>query len=103
MEWLVVIGLAAAAVAVVRLVSVRRLETGRPLPPEMSVTLSVLPSRTAVVMLDAGPDAPASAVAGLVDQAVRDAFVLDAVDVVEVRRRDGELVERRSRGGVLRA
>jgi len=103
MEWLVVIGLAAAAVAVVRLVSGRRLEPGPSLPPEMSVTLSVLPSRTAVVMLDAGPDAPPTAVAGLVDQAVRDAFVLDAVDVVEVRRRNGELVERRSRGDVLSA
>ncbi len=103
MEWLVVIGLAAAAVAVVRLVSGRRLQAGAGRPPEMSVTLSVLPSRTAVVMLDAGPEAQTTAVAGLVDQAVRDAFVLDAVDVVEVRRRNGELLERRSRGDVLSA
>ncbi|MCA1842595.1 MAG: hypothetical protein LC792_05285 [Actinobacteria bacterium] len=72
-------------------------------PSEMSVTLSVLPTRTAVVVLDVGADAASTTLAGLVDHAVHDAFVFDAVDVVEVRRRNGELLERRSRGGLLSA
>jgi hypothetical protein len=103
MEWLVVIPAAAVAFVVVRLVTGGRLRPGRRLPSEMSVTLSVLPSRTAVVRLDVASDAPPAALASLVDQAVRDAFVLDAVDVVEVRRRDGDLLERRRRGDVLSA
>jgi hypothetical protein len=61
-----------------------------------SVTLSVLPRRRAVVTLDAEPDRSPAA-ADLVDQAVRDAFTLDGVDDVEVRRADGELLERRLR------
>ena len=35
--------------------------------------------------------------AHLVDQAVQDAFTFDGVDGVEVRRADGELLERRLR------
>ena len=72
-------------------------------PDEISVRLSVLPTRTAVVMVDVAPHACSADVAGLVDHAVRDAFAFDAVDVVEVRRRNGELLECRRRGGVLRA
>jgi hypothetical protein len=60
------------------------------------VTLSVLPGRLAIVTLDAEPDRSAAA-AHLVDQAVRDAFTLEGVDEVEVRRTDGELLERRLR------
>ena len=60
------------------------------------VTLSVLPGRLAVVTLDAERDRSAEA-AHLVEQAVRDAFTLDGVDDVEVRRTDGELLERRLR------
>jgi hypothetical protein len=41
----------------------------------------------------AGSPAPAD----LVDQAVEDAFLFDGVDGVEVRRTDGELLERRLR------
>jgi hypothetical protein len=82
-------------------VSGRRPESGGCGPADTSVTLSVLPTRTAVVMLDAATDACSADVAGLVDHAVEDAFVFDAVEVVEVRRRNGELVERRRRGGVL--
>ena len=75
--------------------------TGGCSPEVMSVTLSVLPTRTAVVVVDVGPGPRPADLAGLVDHAVRDAFVFDAVDVVEVRRRTGELLERRRRGGVL--
>jgi len=67
------------------------------MPEEMSVTLSVLPTRTAVVMVDVGPDACSADLAGLVDHAIHDAFVFEAVDVVEVRRPNGELLERRRR------
>lgn len=103
MEWLVAIAVPAAAVAfvVARLIHGRRHESVARLPAEMSVTLSVLPTRTAVIVVDSGADAPSAALAGLVDHAVRDAFVFDAVDVVEVRRHSGELLERRRRGGVL--
>jgi hypothetical protein len=75
--------------------------TGGYCPDDISVTLSVLPTRTAVVMVDVGAGPGSADVAGLVDHAVRDAFVFDAVDVVEVRRRTGELLERRRRDGVL--
>lgn len=70
---------------------------------EMSVTLSVLPTRTAVVVLGGGADAPSAEVATLVECAVCDAFVFDAVDVVEVRHPNGELLERRRRASVLSA
>jgi Ethanolamine utilization protein EutJ (predicted chaperonin) len=69
----------------------------------MSVTLSMQSTRRAVVMVDDRPGTHAPDVAGLVEHAVRDAFVFDAVDVVEVRRRSGELLERRSRRGLLSA
>jgi hypothetical protein len=61
---------------------------------EPRVTLAVLPGRRAVVTVDAEPE-PASGVADLVDEAVREALTLDGVDRVEVRRADGELLERR--------
>ena len=63
---------------------------------EPGVTLAVLPGRGAVVTVDAGPEGSPS-VAYLVDQAVHDAFGFDGVDGVEVRRADGELLERRLR------
>jgi hypothetical protein len=61
---------------------------------EPRVTLAVLPGRRAVVTVDAEPE-PASGVADLVDEAVREALTFDGVDRVEVRRADGELLERR--------
>jgi hypothetical protein len=63
---------------------------------EPAVTLSVLPGRRAVVTLDAKGDR-SSGTAHLVDHAARHAFTLDGIDVVEVRRADGELLERRLR------
>jgi hypothetical protein len=64
---------------------------------EVAVTLSVVSRRTAVVVLDMGSDAASAASANLVEHAVRDAFGFHAVDVVEVRRHDGELLDRRHR------
>ena len=63
---------------------------------EPAVTLAVLPGRKAVVTVNADPERFPDA-AHLVDQAVRDAFTFDGVDRVEVRRADGELLERRLR------
>ena len=105
MKWLVVTAFSAAVVAfvLIRAVRSRRPETDAPPPAEMSVTLSVLPTRTAVVVLDVETEAPSAALTRLVEHAIRDAFVFDAVDAVEVRRRNGELLERRRRGGVLSA
>jgi hypothetical protein len=61
-----------------------------------AVTLSVRPGRRAVVTLDAkGDRSPVTA--HLVDHAVRHAFTLQGIDAVEVRRADGELLERRRR------
>ena len=104
MGWLMVLAVPAAVVAFIvsRVVRGRRLDPGAHLP-EPSVRLSVLPTRTALVVLDLGVDAPSAAVAKLVEHAVRDAFVFDAVDVVEVRHRNGEPLEQRHRGGVLSA
>jgi hypothetical protein len=48
------------------------------------------------VTIDAQPERSPGA-AHLVDQAVQDAFTFDGVDGVEVRRADGELLERRQR------
>jgi hypothetical protein len=91
-------------IAVVRSFRRRRRRSAAGTPRTgMSVTLSVLPTRTAMVVLDVGADAPSSALNRLVEHAVRDAFVFSAVDVVEVRLRSGELLERRSRDGVLTA
>jgi hypothetical protein len=114
MEWVVIVGSAALVVFVaVRLIDGLGLDRAAPVGPAplaaaafapgMSVRLSVLPTRTALVVLDAEPDAPSAAVAGLVEEAVRDALVIDAVDVVEVRHRNGELLERRRRSGALSA
>jgi len=63
---------------------------------EPAVTLSVLPGRRAVVTLDANGDR-SSETAQLVNHAAREAFTLNGIDVVEVRRANGELLERRLR------
>ncbi len=63
---------------------------------EPCVTLAVLPERRAVVTVDVNPE-HSPGVAHLVDQAVKDAFTFDDVDGVEVRKADGELLERRLR------
>jgi len=63
---------------------------------EPAVTLSVLPGQRAIVTVDANGDHSAGT-ADLVDHAVRHAFTLDAIDVVEVRQADGDLLERRLR------
>jgi Ethanolamine utilization protein EutJ (predicted chaperonin) len=104
MGWLIVaVSAAVVGFIVTRAVHGRRLDSVAHPAPEMSVRLSVLPTRTAVVVLDVGVDAPPAAVARLVEHAVRDAFVFDAVDIVEVRRGNGELLEQRRRSGVLSA
>ena len=69
----------------------------RAAPEEVSVTLSVLPTRTAVVVVDTDADEFSAVVNCLVQHAVREAFLFDAVDVVEVRRRTGMVVDRRRR------
>jgi len=48
------------------------------------------------VTVDVNPE-HSPGVAHLVDQAVKDAFTFDDVDGVEVRKADGELLERRLR------
>lgn len=64
---------------------------------DVAVTLSVLPTRIALVAIDLdGAEFPPT-LNRLVEHAVREAFVFSAVDVVEVRRRDGSLIERRHR------
>jgi hypothetical protein len=105
MAWLIVIAVATVTVtfAAVRAVRRQRTAAGVRQSTEMTVTLSVLPTRTAMVVLDDGAAAPSAALSRFVEHAVRDAFVFDAVEVVEVRRRNGELLERRRRGGVLNA
>ena len=105
MPWFIVFGSWTVAVAVViaRLVAVRRSRFKPRLPTEVGVTLSVLPSRTAVVMLDLGADASSAAVAPLVEQAVSEALAFKSVDVVEVRARDGQLLDRRCRDDVITA
>jgi Ethanolamine utilization protein EutJ (predicted chaperonin) len=94
---------AAVAVVVTRAVPARYLGRRPHRSGEMSVTLSVLPTRTAVVVLGVETVASSTALARLVEHAVRDAFVFDAVDAVEVRRRNGELLERRRRNGAVSA
>ena len=104
MVWFVVFAVAAAAVMLIAVCVLRRgFKPEAHRPSGVGVTLSVLPSRTAVVMLDLGADPASAAVAPLVEHAVRDAFVFEAVDVVEVRGRDGQLLDRRSRDNVIRA
>jgi len=63
---------------------------------EPCITLAVLPERRAVVTVDVDPEHSPGA-AHLVDQAIKDAFMFDGVDGVDVRRADGELLERRLR------
>jgi len=73
----------------------RRHATDQP-DQEATVTLAVLPGRRAVVTVDAKGDLAADT-ADLMDHAVRHAFTLNGIDSVEVRRADGELLERRLR------
>jgi hypothetical protein len=77
MKWLVVTAFLAAAAAFVltRAVRPRRSGAGAPPPAAMSVTLSVLPTGTAVVVLDVETEAPSAALSRLVEHAVRDAFL----------------------------
>ena len=98
MDVIVAIAVLAAILALALAHALRALRGhGTDLPgKEPGVTLSVLPGRRAVVTLDA-ERGRSSGAAHLVDQAVRDAFTLDGVDGVEVRRADGELLERRLR------
>ncbi len=63
-------------------------------PPAPGVLLSVLPDRTALVTVDVTCDPSSPAVAELVNEAVRHAFTLARVNNVEVRRSDGELLDR---------
>lgn len=92
----IVILTAVLALALTRALRARRGHRTDQQGMDPGVTLSVLPGRLAIVTLDAEPDRSAAA-AHLVDQAVRDAFTLEGVDEVEVRRTDGELLERRLR------
>jgi hypothetical protein len=103
MEWLVVIALPLTALAFILVGAAQARRVVPDAPPAMSVTLSVLPTRTAVVVLDVETAAPSADLAGLVEHAVRDAFRFHAVNAVEVRRRNGEVLERRLRRGVLSA
>lgn len=99
MTWFValVAVVAVAAFMTVRIMQRRRPGSGRPVRSDTQVTLSVLPSRTAVVMLERGVDAPSAALNRLVEHAVREAFVFRSVDIVEVRKPDGQLLDRRRR------
>ena len=98
MDVIVAIAVLAVVLAITSTRTLRGLRRHRTDQPgkEPGVTLSVLPGRRAVVTLDAERDR-SSAAAHLVDQAVRDAFTLDGIGSVEVRRADGELLERRLR------
>ena len=98
METIVAIALLTAvlALALTHVLRGQREHAGDQPGEEPAVTLSVLPGRRAVVTLDAKGDR-SSGTAHLVDHAARHAFTLDGIDVVEVRRADGELLERRLR------
>jgi len=63
---------------------------------EPCITLAVLSERRAVVTVDVDPE-HSPGTAHLVDQAIKDAFTFDGVDGIEVRKTDGELLERRLR------
>ena len=103
MLWLVVLALSTVALVFARIVHLRRRTSEFNMPWDAAVTLSVLPTRTAVVMIDLGADASSAAVAPLVEHAVNDAFALETVDVVEVRSPDGHVLDRRCRADVINA
>lgn len=104
MVWLVVFAVPAAAVTLIAACVLRRgFKPEAHRPWDVGVTLSVLPPRTAVVMLDIGADPASPEVAPLVEHAVREAFMFEAVDVVEVRGSDGQLLDRRCRDNVISA
>jgi len=93
----IVVLVAIPTLAMIRLRGRRRRNLIDEAPQAPGVLLSVLPDRTAVVTLAVTSDASSAAVALLVDEAVRDAFALGGVDDVEVRRSDGQLLDRRRR------
>jgi len=104
MSLLVLVTGLAVVLVVARLLSARRCADRKDhSPEEIVVTLSVLPTRTAVVMVGADADPSSAAVAPLVEHAAREALSFATVDVVEVRRRDGQLLERRRRDHAVRA
>jgi len=105
MLWLMILAIWTVAVALIvaRFVDARGTNSDVHLPSDVGVTLSVLPNRTAVVTLELGTDACAASVAPLVELAVKEALAFTTVDVVEVRYRDGQLIDRRSRGDELLA
>ena len=92
------LGIVAVAFAVAHFVKLRRTTSEVHQPTDLGVTLSVLPSRTAVITLELGGDPCSAAVASLVEHAVKEAFAFETVDALEVRDRDGHLLDRRSRG-----
>jgi hypothetical protein len=105
MLWLMVLAvwIVAVALVVARLVALRRSTSEVHLAVAVGVTLSVLPSRTAVVTLEPGADAYSAPVASLVEHAVNEAFAIETVNAVEVRSSDGQLLDRRCRAGDLLA
>ena len=104
MVWLVVLAVASGvALIVASVLRGRGFNSGTDRPRHVGVTLSVLPSRTAVVMLDLGADSASGEVGPLVEHAVREAFTFKAVNVVEVRDSDGQLLDRRRRDHVISA
>ena len=99
----VVVGIAlSASMAIVAMTGARRHRANRvdEAQPAPSVVLSVRPDRTAVVTLGVNSDASSAAVAQLVDAAVRHALTLANVDHIEIRRSNGNLVDRRRRNGL---
>ena len=102
MDVIVLIAILAAVLGFAFTRALRGLPGTRPDQPgnEPSVTLTVLPGRRAVVTVDVEPERSPGA-AYLVDQAVHDALTFNGVDGVEVRRADGELLERRLRHDAL--
>ena len=104
MVWLVVLAVVSGvALIVASVLRGRGFKPGTHRHRDVGVTLSVLPSRMAVVMLDLGADPASAEVGPLVEHAVREAFAFKAVAVVEVRGRDGQLLDRRRRDNVISA
>ena len=105
MLWLMVLAIWTVAVALIvaRVLDARRITSEVDLPSDVGVTLSVLPNRTAVVTLERGADASSASIAPLVEQAVNEALAFATVDAVEVRSRDGQLLDRRRRSDELLA